>query len=636
MEFEQYLERDILVFLDSKIEHKNTSDIDREEEYGLYLTKDYIKELNYALDNDELTKAKKLFDELKLNYSKLPKNSIESKKMYSLLEKMYEKIQDYVRIKEEKLEITKEEKKETSKSKAENVTEIITNTYNINTVSSSDIPGLSQNIGLPINLNINKIDSSELKKDTEKKSIKSQNQLDINSTKSAIKDQHKEKYYEEKEKIDEEPELITQNVFIKNDKNIPSKNENIETKKPSKIDKIDTPDIPYMHADSSEADYLEKELAEHALYIEKLKTKIIEKIVNGLQQKLEETNREQNKKIESIRKEMMENINTELTKRFGERKIESINNQSIENLKNEILNQTYNQATDILANKDNYQTRTKVAETKKVSEDKQDADIKEVKPIYKKIFSIDNSKITKIFKELPGIQDTTSQIFDKNKKYHKQTSKEESLNYLNKISIEKSKRIYSEATYYMLNNRYEDAARLFKILVEANPKNKAASIRLHECLEKFPELKISVVPALKAAKIEELEESNNSNMSLIPKKSSSENVTLFADNKNNVNSAGKNISQDKPIKYNYSDYEKEKNNSKKLQNIIPTIKSTSHTKHKVDHNEMRTMYEEAIYTMFQNNYTEAAKIFQEILNIKPDNKAAQIRLQECLEVISNA
>ena len=65
MDFEQYLERDILTFLDSKIYKKESTSIDREEEYGLYLTKDYLKELNYALDNDELTRAKKLFDELK-------------------------------------------------------------------------------------------------------------------------------------------------------------------------------------------------------------------------------------------------------------------------------------------------------------------------------------------------------------------------------------------------------------------------------------------------------------------------------------------------------------------------------------------------------------------------------------------
>jgi hypothetical protein len=40
--------------------------------------------------------------------------------------------------------------------------------------------------------------------------------------------------------------------------------------------------------------------------------------------------------------------------------------------------------------------------------------------------------------------------------------------------------------------------------------------------------------------------------------------------------------------------------------------------------------------MFQNNYNEAAKIFEQILRIRPGNKAARIRLHECREAISNA
>jgi tetratricopeptide (TPR) repeat protein len=98
MEFDQFLEKDILSFLDGKIEHKHKGAVDREEEYGLYLTKDYMKELTSSLDNDELTKAKKLFDELKQTYNNLPKNSLERKKIYTLLEQMYAKIEAYVQM----------------------------------------------------------------------------------------------------------------------------------------------------------------------------------------------------------------------------------------------------------------------------------------------------------------------------------------------------------------------------------------------------------------------------------------------------------------------------------------------------------------------------------------------------------
>lgn len=98
MDFEQFLDKDILNFLDSKIEHKGKNLIDREEEYGLYISKDYVKELNTALDNDELTKAKRLFDELKDDYNKLPKNSLERKKIYVVLEQMFAKIEAYVKM----------------------------------------------------------------------------------------------------------------------------------------------------------------------------------------------------------------------------------------------------------------------------------------------------------------------------------------------------------------------------------------------------------------------------------------------------------------------------------------------------------------------------------------------------------
>jgi tetratricopeptide (TPR) repeat protein len=100
MELDEFLEKDIINFLDARIENKDRSVVDREEEYGLYLNKDYLKELDAALDNDELTRAKKLFDELKDNYNKLPKTSLERKKIYTVLEKMYAKIEAYVDMKD--------------------------------------------------------------------------------------------------------------------------------------------------------------------------------------------------------------------------------------------------------------------------------------------------------------------------------------------------------------------------------------------------------------------------------------------------------------------------------------------------------------------------------------------------------
>jgi hypothetical protein len=40
--------------------------------------------------------------------------------------------------------------------------------------------------------------------------------------------------------------------------------------------------------------------------------------------------------------------------------------------------------------------------------------------------------------------------------------------------------------------------------------------------------------------------------------------------------------------------------------------------------------------MFQNNYDEALKSFEKVLELKPSNKAAKIRVNECREVLENA
>jgi len=100
MELEQFLERNMLFFLDSKTEKKSRGSSDSEEEYGLYLTRDYISELTRALDRDELSKAKRIFDDLKDYYNKLPEDSLERKKIYVLLEQMYSKIEEYVHLRD--------------------------------------------------------------------------------------------------------------------------------------------------------------------------------------------------------------------------------------------------------------------------------------------------------------------------------------------------------------------------------------------------------------------------------------------------------------------------------------------------------------------------------------------------------
>lgn len=100
MELDEFLEKDIIHFLEERKEKKIIkSNLDREEDYGLYLTKDYLKEITSALEKDEITLAQKLFDELKMHYDTLPKTSLESKKVYSILEQSYSKINTYNQLK---------------------------------------------------------------------------------------------------------------------------------------------------------------------------------------------------------------------------------------------------------------------------------------------------------------------------------------------------------------------------------------------------------------------------------------------------------------------------------------------------------------------------------------------------------
>ncbi|MGV8150185.1 MAG: hypothetical protein ACP5NV_00480 [Candidatus Woesearchaeota archaeon] len=98
MELGDFLERDIIHFLEQKREKKQTMLIDREEDYGIYLTKDYLKEVSRLLDKDELTGAQRLFEELREKYFELPKDTLESKNVYAILEQMYAKIDAYVKL----------------------------------------------------------------------------------------------------------------------------------------------------------------------------------------------------------------------------------------------------------------------------------------------------------------------------------------------------------------------------------------------------------------------------------------------------------------------------------------------------------------------------------------------------------
>jgi tetratricopeptide (TPR) repeat protein len=539
MDFEQYLEQDILKFLDGKIQKEETANIDREEEYGLYITRDYLKELNYALDNDELTRAKKLFDELKRSYSKLPKSSFERKKIYTLLEKMYAKIQNYVEIKEGKVEVIKQGETEVLKSRSQKFSNTIEskkdNKVGTEAEDKWDLDNL-KNTSVPISLG-SRTDSD---KKTESGNDNKKN-IPIDSNIFGRKTD------EDQAKKDGAKKGTATDDDEKTDKSSSSN-------KTSRRILLETSQEKY--DESEEVEEMEEEILEEATNVEKLKMRVIEKLMNELRAIIDEKSQEQNRKIDALRAEIIQQVNSEVGKKLSETQDESTSNAT--RIRGEILNQVYNQAGEIVSSIDN---------------DKDSAD------------ALHNTKV----------------------------SKKHSLGSIN-YSSDDLRVVYEQAIYYMFDNKYDEAAKLFKKIISVQPMNKAARIRLQECMENHPEL---------------AREYSDINKTLLY---SSEKKAISKDMRNRINpDFGEGI----------EDLEEA------LKNIDITIEDANREKpisHETDRRmyvdvnegELKKVYEQGIYTMFQNNYAEAAEMFRHILRIRPANKAAKIRLRECLEAINNA
>jgi hypothetical protein len=97
MDFGKFIEKDIIEFLDEqagKVAEKSAAM--REEEFGMFeITKDFSKELDESLKNGDLKKAQSVFDEVKGKYEKAPDSSMSKKRLYIIMEELYERIKDY-------------------------------------------------------------------------------------------------------------------------------------------------------------------------------------------------------------------------------------------------------------------------------------------------------------------------------------------------------------------------------------------------------------------------------------------------------------------------------------------------------------------------------------------------------------
>ena len=97
MEFEKFIETDIGKFLDSKAaELANQAAIMREEEFSMFeITSDYTKELNDALKEGNVVKAKQILEEVKDKYMQATDGTISKKRLYNIMEGIYEQIKDF-------------------------------------------------------------------------------------------------------------------------------------------------------------------------------------------------------------------------------------------------------------------------------------------------------------------------------------------------------------------------------------------------------------------------------------------------------------------------------------------------------------------------------------------------------------
>jgi hypothetical protein len=97
MDFDKFIEKDILEFLDQQamLVAEKAAGL-REEEFDLYeINKDYSKDIDSALKEEDLKKAQKIFEDIKNRYMAAPSNSLSKKRLYIIMEEIFERIKDY-------------------------------------------------------------------------------------------------------------------------------------------------------------------------------------------------------------------------------------------------------------------------------------------------------------------------------------------------------------------------------------------------------------------------------------------------------------------------------------------------------------------------------------------------------------
>lgn len=104
---EELLQDEAIRFLDTHLSKKqDRHPVARFEEQSLFdLKKDYEKEVEDALEKDDLRRAKKLFDELRQNYAKLKYSDVGKAKFFRILDNIHLKIKKYLIDKQKERDI---------------------------------------------------------------------------------------------------------------------------------------------------------------------------------------------------------------------------------------------------------------------------------------------------------------------------------------------------------------------------------------------------------------------------------------------------------------------------------------------------------------------------------------------------
>ena len=98
MEVEEFIEQDILVFLDKRLEEGTKSDVSSQamRVQSVYLSRDYEEELTAALQDDNIARAKKVLHDLKKKFDTIPPGTPDKQDVKILLAELYERFRKHV------------------------------------------------------------------------------------------------------------------------------------------------------------------------------------------------------------------------------------------------------------------------------------------------------------------------------------------------------------------------------------------------------------------------------------------------------------------------------------------------------------------------------------------------------------